>query len=678
MDMKSVRLIAKLSLIFLLVSQPLRASSINFSRPAEAQVEEPAPATDIHLPALFSDDMVVQRNQDVSIWGTADPGGLVEVVIGDDHQKVVVGENGKWRVEMKPLPTGGPYQIKIIGQETITFENVLSGEVWVASGQSNMEMPLAGWGQINNFEQEIAAANYPEIRLLQVQRATSTTPLSEISVDGGKWSLCSPETIPEFSAAAYFFARNLYKNLGVPVGVIHSSWGGTVAEAWTSRPTLEQHFPEFGSQLAKMEETEHNPGEDKNLLDASILQDSVQMIKNDPGYNGSQPLWASTSLNDSDWSLMEIPTLWEEGGNEGLDGVVWFRKTINIPSDWAGEDLELKLGPIDDQDITWFNGTKVGSISSYNKPRSYAIPGDLVNAGQNTIAVRVLDTGGGGGIWGDPGQVTLKRSASDSLALAGEWKYNIGLKVASESPNRPTVLYNAMIHPLIPYTIRGAIWYQGESNAARAYQYRELFSRMITDWRTHWGEGNFPFLFVQLANFMQVNEQPVESDWAELREAQLMALSQPNTGMAVTIDIGNADDIHPKNKQEVGRRLALNARAKVYGENIAYSGPIYRSMTKMDGGKIRLSFKHVNGGLQAKGDNELKGFAIAGEDRTFHWADAEIIGDNVVVSSPEVPNPVAVRYGWAANPECNLYNGAGLPASPFRTDDWPGVTKGNK
>ncbi|MDX1636907.1 MAG: sialate O-acetylesterase [Balneolaceae bacterium] len=634
------------------------------------------PAENVSLPSLFSDNMILQRNRYVPIWGTAEPGGVVEIAIAGRRKSTVVGPDGNWRVHMNPLPAGGPHTLTVKGQEIQTFENVLSGEVWLASGQSNMEMPLAGWGQINNYEEEIAKSDFPEIRLFQAAHETSVLPRKELVAENGTWQICSPETIPEFSSTAYFFARHIHEHLGIPVGIIHSSWGGTVAEAWTSRNTLDAHFPEFRKQIASMIASAEKPENEEQFLNPAILQDSAALVSRDTGYLNGVAHWASEEFDDSGWDRMELPGRWEEAAHEALDGVVWYRKSLDLPENWHHDDLVLHLGPIDDSDITWFNGRRIGSTNGYNQPRSYGVPKSVVNDGNNTITVRVIDTGGGGGFWGRPGQLRLKNSAGDSLNISGPWKYRVAVPVISQRPNRPTVLYNAMIHPIIPFAIRGAIWYQGESNTGRAYQYRDLFPRMIRDWRINWGQGQFPFLFVQLANFMERNEQPVESEWAELREAQLMALSEPNTGMAVTIDIGNANDIHPKNKQEVGRRLALNARATVYGQNIAYSGPIYRNMQKLDGNRIRISFDHVNGGLQARG-GELKGFAVAGNDRTFHWAEAEITGDDVVVYSPDEPDPVAVRYGWSANPDCNLYNGAGLPASPFRTDNWPGVTEGN-
>ncbi|MCD6598288.1 MAG: 9-O-acetylesterase, partial [Bacteroidales bacterium] len=391
-------------------------------------------------------------------------------------------------------------------------------------------------------------------------------------------------------------------------------------------------------------------------------------------------------FNTADWKTMKLPTVWEDLAIY-VDGVVWFSRDINVSASWQGEDLTLSLGKINDYDITWFNGKRVGRGIDVSESRNYKIPGSLVNKGQNRIVVQVLDIGNNGGLYGPAKD--MKLSFKDkSISLVGNWKYKIDpIKIVRKDipekqdqntgANRPTVLYNAMINPLLPYGIRGAIWYQGESNAGRAYQYRNLFSTMIKDWRNVWGQGDFPFIFVQLANFMKVQSQPMEDAWAELREAQTMALDLPNTGMAVTIDIGNAQDIHPKNKQDVGKRLALNALAKVYSKDIAYSGPLYKSM-ELEGSKIRLKFSNTNDGLKIMGNKDLTGFAISGKDKKFVWAEAEIEGDEVIVWNLKIENPVAVRYAWAANPICNLFNGADLPASPFRTDDWKGLTYGKK
>lgn len=375
----------------------------------------------------------------------------------------------------------------------------------------------------------------------------------------------------------------------------------------------------------------------------------------------------------------------QEQGLAGFNGIVWFRKTIDIPANWANKELTLNVGVIDDNDFTYFNGVQVGHTEGWMTPRSYKIPKELVKKGKAVIAVRVMDTGGTGGINGSPGSISLQRSQTDDMQLAGNWKYQVSLTMkdiphmpvnTANEPNVPGFLFNAMLHPLIPYAIKGAIWYQGEANTGRAYQYRELMPLMIKDWRDRWG-CDFPFYMVQLANFTAQQTAPVDATWAELREAQTRTLHLANTGMAVTIDIGDAFDIHPKNKQEVGRRLALVARAQTYGEKIPYSGPMYDTY-RIEGNKIRIYFKHTNGGLKTKNNEVLKGFTISGVDRKFHWADAVIDGNSVVVSSPEVSFPIAVRYAWADNPICNLYNGANLPASPFRTDDWQGITYSGK
>ena len=507
-----------------------------------------AALADIKLPAVISDNMVLQGNKKVSIWGWAEPGEEVIVSVSWHNMMwaVTAGKNGKWMFKMNSPKMGGPYEMTISGKNTITIKNILVGEVWVCSGQSNMQMSVQASA---NAKEEISAANYPNIRLFTVARKVATEPQSDCV---GNWTSCSSQTIPAFSAVAYYFGRELHEELDVPIGLIHTSWGGTPAEAWTRRGILK---------------------EESNF--APIL--------------------------------------------ERYDDAV-----AKYPQ--AKKEYEQKL-------IEWKEAAEKAKAEGEKTPRRPGAPR------------------------------------------------------GPEHPHSPAGLYNAMIAPLIPYGIGGAIWYQGESNASRAYQYRKLFPAMIQNWRKDWGQDKFPFLFVQLANFMAVKPEPADSAWAELREAQLMTLALPNTGMAVIIDIGEADDIHPKNKQDVGKRLALWALAGSYGKELVYSGPIYKSM-KIKGNKIILYFDHVGGGLIAGGDEPLKGFAIAGTDRQsglgpaetgkFVWADAKIDGDSIVVSSDEVSTPAAVRYGWADNPVCNLYNEEGLPASPFRTDDWPGITVDNK
>jgi sialate O-acetylesterase len=479
--------------------------------------------------------------------------------------------------------------------------------------------------------------------------------------------------VRDFSAVAYFFAKNLYDDKHIPIGIINSSWGGTVAEAWTSGDALKT-MPAFAPFVKAAE-----GGLSQQKLDAKYQEDLRKWLDNinaiDPAWQQGKLAWAMPGFDDSAWPKMNIPTYWEQAGVPDYDGTIWFRKKVNMPAGWAGKDLKLNIGAIDDYDDSFFNGTEIGHMEGFFYQRSYTIPASLVHAGENTIAVRVFDNGGLGGINKGPVSLSLANDTSGQLHLEGAWTYQKAneLKtlpqppVTNNSPNRPALIYNAMINPIVSYTIKGVIWYQGESNADRPYQYEQLFPLMINDWRQKFGEGNFPFYFVQIANYA-AKDQPPAADWPALREAQFKTLSLPNTGMAVTIDIGDYYRIHPQNKQEVGRRLALIAKAKTYGENIAYSGPIYQSQ-KITGDKIELSFTHTDDGLSVKGDT-LKGFTVAGADRKFYPAVAAIAGNKVVVSAANVPQPVAVRYAWANFPVCTLYNGAGLPASPFCTDDW--------
>ena len=641
----------------------------------------PDPATEVRLPKVFSDHMVLQRDQPIPVFGTAEPGGEVTVMLGEAQATATVGEDGRWRAELPAMEAGGPYELTVAGADTLTFTDVLVGEVWVASGQSNMEWRL---DQTDGSEAAIAAADHPQMRLFTVEHDVAAMPLTDVEAASG-WEAATPETVAPFSAVAYYFGRMVQDSLGVPVGLISTNWGGTRAEAWTSREGLED-LPVFQAQIERLEaEAGGDVDASFDSLYARMNADyEAQLRALDAGYTDSTS-WADTSVAASGWSTMDLPTAWEAAGLEDLDGVVWFRKEITLPTDWASEDLTLHLGLVDDMDSTWVNGQAVGSAQGWQTERAYPVPASATEPGLNTIAVRVVDTGGEGGFRGEADSLRLERAGGARLPLEGPWAYQVGLDLRSEElpprPPRPqdfpTVLYNAMVHPLIPYGMRGAIWYQGESNAGRAYQYRTLFAEMIRDWRQQWGQGDFPFLFVQLANFMAPQTDPNEqSAWAELREAQTRTLALPNTGMAVIIDIGEADDIHPRNKKDVGARLARWALAQTYGrDGLVYSGPLYRSMER-EGDAIRLHFDQVGGGLTTPEGEPLMGFAIAGPDSVFVQAEARIEGDAVVVSSPYVEDPVAVRYGWANNPEATLYNEAGLPAAPFRTDEWPGVTEG--
>ncbi|MBS1600096.1 MAG: beta galactosidase jelly roll domain-containing protein [Bacteroidetes bacterium] len=633
---------------------------------------------DVQLPKIFGDNMVLQRDQSVPIWGWAEAGEKITVQFNQQKKEAKADKNGKWMVKLDAEPAGGPFQLIVSGKNTISFSNVLIGEVWICSGQSNMEFQVRS---AMNAAKEIQSADYPQIRQIKIPNTVSSTPKNDIS--SGQWDLCSPNTVSNFTAVGYFFARELYNKLHVPIGLINTSWGGTMVETWTSRGAFEKS-DEFKSMIASM------PNLD---LDALSKQNEKQMLDKLKTLQGGSfgdavntEEWKDINFDDSKWPKMKLPGLWEyQGlGLENLDGVVWFRKTVNVSDGNAGKPAKLDLGKIDDSDDTYVNGTKVGSTKNqYDANRHYEIPAGVLKAGKNIISVRVEDTGGGGGINGQPEDLQL--TVGDKVySLAGEWVFRVESIIKgsmSVGPNSyPTLLFNAMINPLVPYAIRGALWYQGEANAGRAYEYRQSFPLMINDWRQQWGQGNFPFYFVQLASWNANNgDSEHGSTWAELREAQTRTLSLPNTGMSVTTDIGESNDIHPKNKQDVGKRLAAIALNNVYGQTMEYSGPVYQSM-KTESGKIILSFTHVGSGLMIKDKyGYIRGFEIAGKDQHFYYAKAYADGNRVVVYSDLVPEPVEVRFAWADDPnDANLFNNEGFPAVPFRTDQWKGITEGVK
>lgn len=637
------------------------------------------------LPAVFSDNMVLQQQTQVPIWGQATKGKEVKIIASWDEKtyKASVDTDGNWKTEIPTPAAGGPYTISISDGKEIKLSNVMIGEVWICSGQSNMEMPLKGWGKVMNYQQEIDNANYPDIRLYQVKKTVSPIPLTAGESTMGGWQNCAPQTVEEFSAVAYFFARELNRKLNVPVGVIDVTWGGTPAESWTSVETL-NILPEFPDKTALIQKAQEDMPGAMAIYNRMMDEWETEVRKKDRGYEDKQPLWAGVDFDASTWGKIQLPGFIEEQVDPNFEGTIWLRREVELSDGWLKRDLKVELNCIDDDDITFFNGQEIGRTYGIGTVRHYTVPRSVLRKGKNVLTIRLGDTGGNSGIPGDPSMLYIT-NGKDKISLAGEWQQKISIFNKNEVPQQPlsfqtcqfypTVLYNGMLHPLIPFAMKGVIWYQGEANADRAYQYRDLFPLMIRDWRTQWNK-DFPFYFVQLASFMQRTDQPEESAWAELREAQTQALNLENTGMAVTIDIGDANDIHPKNKQEVGRRLSLIALNQTYGKENAYSGPIY-SHIQLRNNEIEVYFEHIDGQLVAQG-GELKGFTIAGADHKFHPATARIVNDKIVVSSDKVPFPVAVRYGWANNPDCNLYNKAGLPASPFRTDDWPGVTIYNK
>lgn len=624
----------------------------------------------VQLASPFGEHMVLQQGQPVPVWGTADAGEKVTVKFDGQKKSIRAGADGKWRVDLKALAVSAIGRtLTVTGSATgapIKLTDVLVGEVWICSGQSNMERqlgPRPPQKPIVNWEQEVAAANHPLIRQLYVSQKTAVSPQALATA---RWTVCSPATAADFTAVGYFFARDLQQARNVPIGIIHSSWGGTPSEAWTSRAGLAD-FPEFNEGLTQFDRIAADPAGAKR---AYLERLARWYHQNDPG-SGDQP-WSAPELDTTSWETMTLPTLWEDAGHPGFDGIVWFRKNFDLAESWTGHDLELRLSAIDDVDTTWVNGTEVGATSGWNTPRAYRIPASLLKAKDNVIAVRVLDTAGGGGIWDKklPLEMAPLDGKGSALSLAGPWRCQFSTPMSKDRKQRPpvdatvgagvpTVLYNGMIAPLVPYAMRGVVFYQGEANADRAQQYQTLFPALITDWRKQWGQKDFPFLFVQIAPFAGMPP--------EIREAQLIAWqTTKNTAMAVTIDCGDATDIHPTHKQPVGARLALAARALAYGEAVEYSGPVYTSM-KIERNHAALSFSHLGGGLTAK-DGPLNGFKVAGADGVFHAAQARIDGETVIVTSAEVEQPVAVRYGWANVATGNLFNAAGLPASPFRTD----------
>jgi sialate O-acetylesterase len=660
----------------------------------------------LKMPAVFGDHMVVQRDVPVPVWGWGDADAGVTVEWRDVVYTTIVDKSGRWTLSLPPSSAGGPVDLSVTsGAQTIRIKDVMVGEVWLCSGQSNMEWPVHWSG---NYDAERAAADRPTIRMITIPHAMATRPQSDVVAE---WKVCTTETVGTFSATAYFFGRELQSKLNVPIGLVHSSWGGTRIEPWISRSTLEKDtefrrlMHDVDREIATFEaidptERKKQAARHRQEYEQAVTRYWSETAKVDPGIKGR---WHAPSLDNSQWQDFPLTSTWENAGVDDLkdfDGSVWLRIEVDIPESWAGREVVLRLPPIDDSDTTFFNGVMVGRTTArwYDR-RNYTIRANAVRPGRSVIAIQAIDYRGAGGFGGSLDDIRKQlylEAMGDvqpkKVPLTGPWRYRVAAKIADlpelppfpqipthpgERNTTPTVLYNAMIYPLAPYAIRGAIWYQGESNASEPVAYRKLLPMLIDSWRDRWNQPEpnrvFPFGVVQLANFMQDRpNEPAPGGWAWLREAQLLAaMHHPNTGLAVTIDIGEARDIHPKNKQEVGRRLSLWALATAYGFDIAYSGPVYRKMERKDG-RIVLHFDHAGVDLATRDRGPLRGFAIAGEDRKFHWAEARIDGTRVIVESKDVPNPVAVRYAWADNPAtANLVNQAGLPASPFRTDDWP-------
>jgi sialate O-acetylesterase len=619
------------------------------------------------LPKIFSDNMVLQRDASIPVWGWAEASEKVQVLFNGQRNSATADSNGKWTVKLKPEKAGGPFELIVKGENTIQISNVLVGEVWLCSGQSNMEWTV---GQSVNAGKELALADNPLIRHIKISKTIDGLPQDDFKE--GAWKVSDPTTAREFSGVAYFFAQNIYKELKVPIGLINASWGGTNIETWISREGFESS-DEFRDMISRMPKLDIDS---LTKLKVSAKTRQVEAIQGARLDTFDSATFKELSFDDSRLPTLDEPELWEKQSLGEFDGVVWLRKTITLSADASKKAATLELSMIDDDDITFINGVRVGSTNGWNAKRKYVIPKGVLREGKNVIAIRVTDTGGGGGIYSDAADLRLVFDDS-VVPLSGKWKFQVeSVKVGTSENAFPSLAYNAMISPLVPYALRGILWYQGESNASRAYQYRKAFPLLISDWRRKWNMGNFPFYFVQLATFGTTGNSNEGSAWAELREAQTQTLSVSNTGMAVTTDIGNPKDIHPTNKQEVGKRLAAIALNRIYKRRMIDSGPTFKSM-RIVGNKIIVAFENIGSGLMTNDKAGIaKGFEIAGSDQIFYEATATIQGDTVIISCDRVGSPLAVHFGWIGDASNNnLFNREGFPAVPFRTDEWKTVTK---
>jgi len=637
-----------------------------------------AAANHVKMPYFFSDNMVLQRQKPIQFWGTATPKTSFSVEFAGEKKKVKTEANGKWKVAFPAKEAGGTYEFKIDSDSSFSFKNILIGDVWLCSGQSNMEWSAK---QVFNASYELKNANFPQIRSFTVAKALSSAPLENVS--NASWQISTPENTASFSAVAYFFAREIHKTQNIPIGIIHTSWGGTPIEPWIGIKSVEQHpdFKELADKFIR-ENKGDNSIETSQASYVSNLQkwtDDIQKL--DAGFVEK---WYSNGFKPTNWKTLIAPDYWENHGLTDFDGVVWLRKEVQIPASLAGKSLLINLETLKDFDITYFNGTEIGKNTWQPGRRIYVVPGDLVKEGKNLITVRLENISGFGGF--------TSRNASDLrlqeliesdkpliIPLSGEWLFKNSLKITEYQPKpvdptenrrKPSAIYNAMIAPFAGLGLKGFLWYQGETNASEAAKYRKLLPLLINDWRKQFNQGDLTFLITQLAGFGPLTPNPIDSHWAELRESQQAALQIPQTGMAVTIDVGNPYDVHPVYKQQVGQRMAAEAKRLCYGETNLQTSPLYQSM-QVEGKNIRLKFTYAANGLVAR-NGSLKGFAIAGNDGKYIWANAKIEGNDVIVWSDQIPEPTSVRYAWTGSPVesngANLYNKEGFPASPFRTD----------
>ena len=623
----------------------------------------------IRLPKLISNGMVLQRDVKLNVWGWDKPGAKITVRFKNTAYQTATDANGKWRVTLPPTVAGGPFTMEITGSSRIRLNDILLGDVWFCSGQSNMVHQL----NIHDvtYAREIKEANYPQIRQFLIPTLTNLQ-AAQPDLPTGQWKAAVGDDVRPFSAVAYFFARKIHSTYKIPVGIINASVGGTPIEAWTSEEGLTD-FATLKTTITTNKDTTYING-------ITRKPPTTPVAPIDLG-TASSPTWSDVSYTPKGWRPINIPGYWEDQGMKELNGVVWYRREITIPASMTGKPARVFLGRIVDADELYINGKPIGRTTYQYPQRRYTVPADLLKAGRNVFVIRVTNTAGKGGFVPDKPYCLF--AGTDTLDLKGTWQYKVGSAyrptargATGSNPaggfsaqNQPTALYNAMVAPVIDYAVKGFCWYQGESNAGSPEEYVRLLPALINDWRRLWKQGPLPFLYVQLPGFMDYNYQPSESNWAVLRQAQLNALNVPNTAMAVAIDLGEWNDIHPDNKKDVGERLALAALKTAYQESLVSSGPLYQSAA-VNGNKIVISFTSTGGGLIANDGEDLSEFAIAGSDKKFVWARAKIDGDKVVVWSDEVPAPRYVRYAWADNPvNPNLYNTEKLPASPFRTDN---------
>lgn len=621
---------------------------------------------EVRLPQLVSDGMVLQRDAKVNIWGWATAGEKIRIKFNSKTYQTTTPANGKWAIVLNAMKAGGPYTMDIQASNHIILKDILLGDVWFCSGQSNMVLPMERIKE--KYPDEIAQADYPQIRNFFIPTISDVKGLHE-DLPPGKWMAATPKNVLEFGGVTWFFAKKIYSKYHVPIGIINSSVGGTPIQAWISEEGLKS-VPQYASRVTQLKDTAY-----LNKLMRPATAKKPGKIQ-DKGLTGVKT-WYDPSYIPEGWNNFWLPGYWADQGIRGLNGIVWFRKEIDLPETIAGKPGKLMMGRMVDADQTYVNGKQVGNITYKYPPRRYEIPAGILKPGKNIIVIRLTNTTDKGGFVPDKSYDLL--AGGQKIDLRGDWQYKVGqVFTPSEAvgdgggfsaQNEPAGLYNTMVYPTLSYTVKGILWYQGETNAGKPQEYAQLLAALIADARSKRHDADIPFIYAQLPNFMEVQYSPSESQWAELREAQLKTLSVPNTAMAVAIDAGEWNDIHPLNKKDVGERLALAAEKLAYGDaNVVSSGPLYQT-AKIEGNRIAVEFSNTGSGLVARDGGELTQFAIAGADKKFVWAHAAIEGNKVIVSNENVPNPMYIRYAWADNPRgANLYNKEGLPASPFRTD----------